>query len=141
MVVRLDKKQLLANADIVAPPSPAGWDDRNFELPPALLVGVFGLFMAFLGVMTLGFINPALVLPMAVNVIFVAAFCYVPAKWATMKPENPTRAMRWDEFREKGIETLTGHASAAEATVLVLLLPALVFAWGIAVVIIAALIF
>ena len=140
MVAYLDKKQLLANSEVVPPPS-AAWDDRNFELPPVLLVGVFGLFMAFLGVMTLGFINPALVLPMVVNVIFVAAFAYVPAKWATMKPEKAKRAMRWDEFRQKGIETLTGHTSASEATVLVLLLPFLIFCWSVAVVVIAALTF
>ena len=41
---------------------------------------------------------------------------------------------------EHGINTATGHAGGAEAAVLVLLLPALIFCWGVAAVLIAALV-
>ena len=140
MVAHINQLQLLAADEIVAPPSPRACEDRNFELPPALLLGVFGLFMAYLGVMSIGFMEPSLVLPMIVNVIFVAAFAFVPAKWATMKPAKSDRAKSWAEFSEHGIQTATGHASGAEASILVLLLPALIFCWGVAVVAIAALV-
>ena len=139
MVAHINQLQLLAADEIVAPPSPRACEDRNFELPPALLLAVFGLFMAFLGVMSIGFMEPSLVLPMVVNVIFVAAFAFVPAKWATMKPAKTDRAKSWAEFREHGIQTATGHASAGEAAVLVLVLPFLIFCWAIAAVSIAAL--
>lgn len=140
MVAHIRKVHLAAD-EIVAAPSPELAVDRNFELPPQLLLGVFGLFMGALAVMSLGFMNPALMLPMAVNFIFVAAFAFLPAKWATMKPAKTDRAMRLGEFRDKGIDTLTGHSSAGEATLLVLLLPALIFLWSVAVVAIAALTF
>lgn len=143
MTKLIDHRQLSANATIVPPPviaAPRACTDRSFEVPTPILLGVFGLFMAYLGVMSIGFMAPGLVLPMVVNVIFVAAFAYVPAKWAMMKPEKSDRALRWDELRSRGLETLTGHSGAGETATLVLLLPACVLFWGIAVVAIAALV-
>lgn len=131
---------LAGQADIVAPPTPLACEDRTFELPTPILVGVFGLFMAYLGVMSLGFMAEMLVLPMVVNVIFVAAFAYVPAKWALMKPAKRDRAKTWGELREQGLDTPTGRTSAGEAATLVLLLPVCILFWGIAVVTIAALV-
>ncbi|WP_114227460.1 MULTISPECIES: hypothetical protein [Sphingomonas] len=144
----LDRAALAARQEITAPPpalatpaeARAGCTDRNFGLPPALLLGVFGLFMAYLAVMWIGFAADGLVMPMVINVIFVAAFCVVPMKWATMKPAHRDRALGWAEFRERGIETLTGHSDAGEAATLVLLLPACVLFWGIATTTIAALV-
>ena len=140
MSVHLPSGVLATSGQIVAPPprAPRCCEDRNFGLPPALLLGVFGLFLAYLGVMSVGFMEPSLVLPMVINFIFVTAFAFVPAKWATMKPAKRDRAMRWAEFREHGILCATGHSSAAEAATPVLLLPALILLWGIAVVTIAA---
>jgi len=138
----IDHKQLLAEARIVSAPTlpeQRACEDRTYEVPTPLLLGVFGLFMAYLAVMSIGFMAPALVLPMIVNVIFVAAFAYVPSKWATMKPEKKDRALRWDELRQNGLATLTGRSSAGETATLILLLPACVLFWGIAVVTIAAL--
>ena len=140
MVARLHKAELLALGEIVAAPQQRACDDRTFEVPTPILLGVFGLFMAYLVVMSLGFMNPALVLPMAVNFIFVAAFAYVPAKWAMMKPDKRDRAMSWAELRDRGLGTLTGRSGAGEAATLVLLLPACIFFWGVAVVSIAALV-
>lgn len=140
MVARLDKRHLLVADEIVAAPAPRACEDRNFGLPAPLLFGVFGLFMAYLAVMSLGFMAPGLVLPMIINFIFVAAFAYLPAKWVLMKPLKSDRAMRWSELRESGIDTLTGRTSGTETAVLVLLLPFLVLCWGIAVVTIAALV-
>ena len=139
----IDHKQLLADANIVAPPmlaEPRACTDRSFEVPTPILVGVFGLFMAYLGVMSIGFMAPGLVVPMAVNVIFVAAFAFVPAKWALMKPRKADRAMTWEELRAKGLDTLTGRSDARETATLILLLPACILFWGIAVVTIAALV-
>lgn len=143
MTDRFDRQLLLARGEVVAPPlkaadAPAA-TDRNFGLPPALLLGVFGLFFAYLTVMWVGFAADGLVIPMAVNFIFVAAFAYVPAKWATMKPAHRDAAPGLAQFQALGIETETGRASAREATTLVLLLPACILFWGVAVTLIAAL--
>lgn len=140
MVARLHKTELLARDEIVAAPQHRACEDRTFEVPTPILLGVFGLFMAYLGVMTIGFMNPALALPMIVNFIFVAAFAFVPAKWATMNPKKADRALTWAELRDQGLETLTGRAGGAETAILVLLLPACILFWGVAVVAIAALV-
>jgi hypothetical protein len=81
-----------------------------------------------------------LALPMIVNVIFVAAFAFVPAKWATMKPDKKDRAMTWAELRDHGLGTLTGRTGAGETAILILLLPTCILFWGVAVVTIAALV-
>ena len=140
MVARHHKIELLARNEIVAPPQPRACENRTFEVPTPILLGVFGLFMAYLGAMTIGFMNPALALPMIVNFIFVAAFAYVPAKWATMNPKKTDRALTWAELRDRGLDTLTGRAGARETAALVLLLPACILFWGVAVVTIAALV-
>ncbi|UUR07261.1 hypothetical protein [Sphingomonas glaciei] len=146
MTDRFDKQLLLARGEVVAPPQQADAPelpfcrDRNFGLPPALLLGVFGFFFAYLAVMWVGFAADGLVLPMAVNFIFVAAFAFVPAKWATMKPDHKVKALDWANFRARGIDTATGPTSAGEAATLVLLLPACILFWGIATTTIAALV-
>ena len=151
MTARIEQVDLLLREEIVtapvlpvaAPVLPSnGCEDRTFELPTALFAGMFGLLFAYLTVMTVGFAAPGLAVPMAVNFIFVAAFAIVPMKWATMKPGKPRsqRALSWDRFQAKGIDTLTGRTSAGEAATLVLLLPACILFWGIATVTIAALV-
>ncbi len=149
MVARLDKVQLLATREIVAAPTlpaqaiPAqrACEDRSFGLPPALHLATFGLFLAYIGVMAVGFRHQEMVIPVAVFAIFIAAFCAVPALWTLIGPdERRTRAPGWAEFLERGLETETGHASGKETVVLVLMLPVLILCWGLAVVTIAALV-
>lgn len=140
MVARLHKAELHARNELVAAPPQRSCEDRTFEVPTSILLGVFGLFLAFLGVMTLGFSNPGLAVPMAVNVFFVAAFAFVPAKWALMQPAKKDRAMNIAEFCDQGLDTLTGRSGAGEAATLILLLPACILFWGVAVVTIAALV-
>lgn len=141
MTDRFDRELLLARGEVVAPPQTDArpyCTDRNFGLPPALLLGAFGFFFAYLAVMWIGFAADGLVLPMIVNFIFVAAFAFVPAKWATMKPDHRDRTLGMAEFRATGIETATGTTPASEAATLVLLLPACILFWGIATTTIAA---
>ena len=145
MTARIDQLELLARADIVhAPVLPVqpseGCRDRTFELPTGLLLSVFGLFTAYLVVMSIGFAADGLVVPMAVNFIFVAAFAIVPMLWATMKPAKESRALSFDRFLARGVETETGKCGAGSASIQVLMLPAFILLWGIAVTTIAALV-
>lgn len=145
MTARIDQLELLAREEVVKAPVLAlkaseGCKDRTFELPSTLLLGVFGLFTAYLVVMSIGFADAGLVVPMAVNFIFVAAFAVVPMLWATMKPAKQARALKFDRFLARGIQTETGHCGAGSASIQVLMLPAFIFLWGIAVTTIAALV-
>jgi len=112
--------------------------DRNFELPIGLFAGTAGCYFAFLGVMALGFGNPRLILPMAIFVVFIAMYFAVPAMWMRMKPDHAQRLTSWSKFKRNGIMTAYGHSSAGGAAVQVLILPVLILLWGLAVVMIAA---
>ena len=112
--------------------------DRNFELPAALFAGTAGCYLAFLAVMAVGFGNPALIVPLAIIVVFLGMAFAVPAMWMRMKPDHAQRLTSWSRFRRDGIMTAFGRSSAAGASVQVLILPVLILAWGFAVVTIAA---
>ena len=114
--------------------------DRNFELPNRLYAAMAVLFFAAAGVMALGFSAPGMIVPTGIIAVFIAMFFAVPAIWARLKPENPQRATSWARFRQHGIMTPYGRSTAGAATVQVLILPVLIFAWGLAVVTIAALV-
>jgi hypothetical protein len=140
MAERLTREIVAAKADVhdtlaLRAPTTA---DRSFELPAALYVGTAAGYLGFLGLMTLTFGNPGLVLPMAIFVLFIAMAFGVPAMWMRMKPDHPQRLTDWGRFQRRGIMTAFGHTTAGAATVQVLILPGLIFVWGLAIVTIAA---
>ena len=140
MSVRLDPRTLADATEIRLAPRPCACTDRNFNLPVSLHAAYFGLCFAYLGVMWLGFASPGLAIPMVICVVFTAAFYAVPMLWATMGPENPGRSMPFATLMDKGVDTLTGRCSGGAAVAQVLVLPALLLFWGLAVVTIAALV-
>lgn len=135
MSVRLDPALLRADATIVPPPSRRACEDHNFELPTGLYLAMAALLFGFLAVLVAGLANPGLIVPMAVNFAFLTAFFAVPAIFVRAARDGK-RSLNWSDFMRRGIDTATGHSSAGEATVLVLLLPALIFCWSIAIVVI-----
>jgi hypothetical protein len=139
MVARIRKAEVLAHADIVAAPVGRACTDHSFEMPGGVYAAMAVMLFGFLAVMTIGFGNPGLAVPMGINVAFLAAFFAVPVMFVRTTKDG-LKAQRWAAFMEKGMETATGHASGREAVVLTLLLPAFILLWGIAVVTIAALV-
>ena len=137
MSKRIDHGQLLDQAAIVASPQARACDDHSFEMPTPLFVAMAALFFGFLAVMTIGFANPGLAVPMAINFVFLTAFFAVPVLFVRA-PQGGKTALRWSQFMKAGIETATGHSSGVEAAVLTLLLPLLIFLWAMAFVVIAA---
>lgn len=140
MVERLTREQIAEHAIVHEAPvlRVPTTVDRNFELPAALYLGTAGCYFAFLGVMAAGFGNPALILPMAIFVVFIAMAFAVPAMWMRMKPDHPQRLTSWDRFRRQGIMTAFGRSGANAAAIQVLILPVLILLWGFVVVTIAA---
>jgi hypothetical protein len=142
MVERLTRELIAEQAIIHEAPlvrQPAAVD-RNFELPGGLYAATGAAYLAFVGVMAFGFGNPGLVVPMAIIVVFIAMFFAVPAMWMRMKPDHAQHLTPWARFQRQGVMTAFGHSSAGAASVQVLILPALILVWGLAVVIIAALV-
>lgn len=142
MSERHDFQLLATHSDIVAAPVAAqrACDDRSFELPTGLYIATIGSYLAFLAVMAVGFQSRDMVLPMVIFVAYIAMLFGTPALWARMKPDNNSRALTMARFMARGIETHTGHNEGRAAAVQVLILPVLVLVWGVAVVVIAALV-
>jgi hypothetical protein len=113
--------------------------DRSFELPRALYLATAGLYLGFVAVMAIGLATPGLAIPLAICAVFIGMFFAVPTIWTRMRRANPVAPLTWDRLRRQGIATMSGRLSAGEAAVQVLMLPALIFVWGIAAITIIAL--
>ena len=140
MTRKLDRAQLAQIARFVDPIAVPQHPARTFELPPRLYGLTVAAYAAFVGVMAVGFGTGELWIPLAICLIVIAMGFGTPALWPTLKPENSESAQRWAEFRRTGIVTATGPTSARDATVQVMILPALILLWGVAMVIVAALV-
>jgi hypothetical protein len=133
MTTRQVPEALVARDEIVAPPARA-CDDQSFELPGALYAAMASMFAGFVAVLGFAFRGGHMAVAYGVIFAFLTAFFAIPAVFQQKK------ALRWRTFRYRGIVTATGRTSAAEATVLVLLLPFLVFCFAILVAVVASLV-
>jgi hypothetical protein len=136
----ISAKVLTARDEIVASPAPRACQDHSFELPPSVYGAMATLFLGFVGVLCLALRNPGLAVPFGVFTAFIVAFFAVPAIFEAASPASEARAMRWPELLQRGIAIEHGRCSGKEAAVLVLLLPAFIFMWAIAIAIIVALV-
>ena len=114
--------------------------DRSFELPKGLYVATVGLYLGFLAVMAAGLSSPGLIIPMVIFTLFIVAGFGLPAVWTRIAPEHRGRNMSWEKLVRDGIATHTGRVTARDAAVQVLILPVLIFCWGVTTVTIAALV-
>lgn len=139
MSVRIDPDLLQSEARLVVAPNRRACEDHSFELPTGLYVAMAALLFGFLAVLAAGLSSPGLVVPMAINFVFLTAFFAVPAIFVRTSREGNIPSS-WARFMDRGIETATGHSSGKEAAVLMLMLPAFIFCWALAIVTIAALV-
>jgi hypothetical protein len=133
---RVKPEILVARNEIVAAPARRACDDQTFELPKRLYVAMATLFAGFVGVLGLSFRGGHMPVAYGVIFAFIAAFFAIPGIFPALAPERK-KALSWRMFRMRGIQTATGRSSAGEATALVLLLPFLIFCFGMAVAAIA----
>ena len=134
-------RELVAEqAAIVEAPRKRHETDRTFELPMGLYAATVSLYLGFLAVMATGLSTPGLVIPMVIFTLFIVAGFGVPAIWARLDPPTASRPMSFAKLRRDGIRTLTGRLSATDATVQMLILPVIIFCWGVTTVGIAALV-
>lgn len=136
MTTRVKPEVLVARDEIVAAPVARACDDQSFELPSGLYIAMALFFAGFVGVLSLAFRGGHMPVVYGVIFAFIAAFLAIPAVFPAMAPERQ-KALSWTMFRMRGIQTETGRTSAREATTLVLLLPFLIFCFGMAVAVIA----
>jgi hypothetical protein len=114
-------------------------NDCCFELPSGLYKASAAGYLGFLAVMAIALMNPGLELPMVIFVLVIAFAFGAPLLLVRIRPEDAKQAMRVPTFMERGIDTASGHLSGGEASVQILLFPALIVFWGVVFAIIAAL--
>lgn len=139
MSFRQSPELLARQRELVAAPVQRACDDQSFELPTGIYIAMAALLFGFLAVLTLGLGNPGLAVPMAINVIFLAAFFAIPAIFVRAG-KGGARTLSWAQLMRRGVQTEAGHAGGGEAAILVLMLPAFIFLWSIAIVTINALV-
>lgn len=132
--------QLKAETKILADTNFSANVDRTFELPKGLYIATVGIYLTYLLLMGAAFQADHMVVIIGICMISVCAGFGVPALWAIMQPDNDSMNMTWQQFVRNGIETHTGVLTAKDATIQMMILPVLVLAWGMACVIIAALV-
>ena len=135
------QQQLVVRGEVVVPPGARACQDQSFELPSGIYIAMASTFTGFVTALSFAFRGGHMAVVYGVIFAFIAAFFAIPAVFPAMaRQSGRSRALSWFDFRNRGIATLTGHASAREATILVLLLPVLVLCFGIAVATIAMLV-
>lgn len=138
------ERQLVADKAVVHDVMPAAAKphevDRTFEVPPVAYAMTVGCYLGFVAIMAAALGNPGLIIPMAVFAFFIVAGFGLPTIWAKMEPEKTSKALSWGRFRQQGISTYTGRISAGEAMAQVLVLPVLVFFWGLVIAVMIALV-
>ena len=112
--------------------------DRTFEIPAGIYGITVGCYLGFLALMSVLFMNGELVLPMAAFVISIVGGFGLGYKWVAMQPGNPSKTLTIGQFANRGIQTLSGPLTAAEASAQVLILPVLLMCWGVAIAVIYA---
>ena len=136
MTARHTSEVLIARDEIVAAPAPRACEDQSFELPGGLYAAMTVMFAGFIMVLGSAFRGGHMAVAYGVIFAFLAAFFAIPAMFPAMAPERK-KSLSWTMFRMRGIQTATGRTTAGEATALVLLLPFLIFCFGMAVAAIA----
>ena len=133
----VDQVQLVATGQIVEAPIQRACEDQTFGLPTGIYIAMALMFAGSVAVLSLAFTD-RMAVSFGVIFAFLAMFFAIPAVFPRMVRHNRASAAKWEQFVEHGIDTATGHASAASATVLILLLPALILCFSLAVAVIAA---
>ena len=142
MTRKLDRAQIADLARVVTPAAttePVSHPPRTFELPTALYGWTVAAYLAFIATVGTAFATRELMIPLAVIAGFIVIGFTVPGLWARMHPASAGRALSWSQFRHRGVQTHTGRIGAKDATIQVLILPALIVCWGFAVAAIVAL--
>lgn len=139
MTTRVKSEVLTARDEIVAAPVARACDDQNFGLPTRLYIAMAVLFAGFVGMLSAAFRGGHMAVVYCVIFAFIAAFFAIPAMFPAMA-QSRKRPLSWTMFRMRGIQTATGRTTASEATILVLLLPFLIFCFGVAVATIATIV-
>lgn len=140
MTRHVSHEALIARRELVPALTQRACEDHNFGLPPAIHLITGALFLGFVSVLCLALANQGLAVPFGIFAAFILAFFAVPAVFVKVSPAKGSKAIGWTDFLERAIATEHGRCGGVEAAVLVLMFPAFIFLWAIAIAVIVALV-
>ena len=126
----------LADA-VVEPPRRPVPGARSFELPGRIFVAMALAYVVFLGAMTAAFgSGEGLLLLLAICVVYLLMYLGTPVLFAAVDTGVRTPLLDWAKLKRRGLDTACGPMSAGAVVGQVLIVPACVAAFGLAVLVI-----
>lgn len=119
-------------------PASAVKSRRSFDLHPALFAITVGAYLLYVLMMAVTFMAAEMIIPLAIFVITIVAGFGVPALWARVEGVAVAHLPDWHEFVRDGIDTWTGHLSGKEVIAQVMIMPAMLLIWAVAIAVIRA---
>ena len=126
----------LADA-VVEPPRRPVPGARSFELPKGVFVAMGTAYVAFLATMMAAFGGgEGMPLVLAICLVYFVMYLGTSALFGSIDTGVRTRALGWGELRRRGLDTATGRMGAGSVVGQVLVVPACVTLFGLAILVI-----
>jgi len=110
---------------------------RSFELPKGIFVAMAAAYLLFIGAMTAAFgSGEGMPLLLTICGVYLAMYLGVPALFGAVDTGIRQPSLDWQQFRRRGLDTLDGPLTAGAVAAQVLIVPACVAFFGLAVLVI-----
>ncbi len=125
------------NGVTVEPPLKPKPGERAFGLHPAVFGMMGGGFVAYLGLMTATFgAGHGMPVLLAICAVCLIGYFGVPLAFSRVRTGERRRAKSFSGFMAEGVQTATGRLTGGATLAQVLIMPALLVLWGVAVLVI-----
>jgi hypothetical protein len=112
---------------------------RSFELPKAVFVAMGAAYAAFVAEMAVAFGGgEGMPLVLAICVVYMAMYLGIPAVFGRVDTGIRQPLLDWARLRSSGLDTIDGRVSAGGVLAQVLIVPACLAAFGLAILVIVA---
>lgn len=110
---------------------------RSFELPGGIFGAMAAAYLSFIAAMGAAFGGGEMMpLLLGICLVYLAMYLGVPFVMASVDTGTASRLLAWGQLRQRGLMTAGGHMSAGSVLAQVLIVPACVAFFGMAVLVI-----
>jgi hypothetical protein len=124
---------------VVEPPRQSVPGPRSFELPKGVFVAMGAAYAAFIVEMAVAFGDGSgMPLVLAICVVYMAMYLGIPAVFGKVNTGMRQPRLDWARLRASGLDTIDGRVGAGGVLAQVLIVPACLAAFGLAILVIVA---
>lgn len=124
---------------VVEPPKHTIPGPRSFELPRGVFAAMTAAYVAFVAEMTWAFgAGAGMPLVLGICAVYLLMYLGIPAVFARVETGVHQPKPAWSRLRQRGMATASGHMSAGAVLGQVLIVPACVAGFGLAIAVIVA---